>query len=122
MSVTTPADELVDALVKQTEAGNLSWEPANVLRTAFIAKAPSGTVTIEVGRTEGLGAELVARDSQGNVIRRISQMGASGGAMPSLTGVSASAAAGVAKLATLVRQRDALTDTRLSQLAREFRR
>jgi hypothetical protein len=42
-----PLTDLVAALKQGTASGNISWEQANTAGTAFIAKRPSGTVTLE---------------------------------------------------------------------------
>jgi hypothetical protein len=42
-----PLTHLVAALKQGTVSGHISWEQANTAGTAFIAKRPSGTVTLE---------------------------------------------------------------------------
>jgi hypothetical protein len=42
-----PLTDLVAALKQGTANGNISWEQANTAGTAFIAKRPGGTVTLE---------------------------------------------------------------------------
>jgi hypothetical protein len=74
-----PLTDLVGALKQGTVNGNITWEQANTAGTAFIAKRPGGTVTLEgsggpsmMGGSGLLGAQLsvklVVKDPTGKKV------------------------------------------------------
>jgi hypothetical protein len=71
-----PLTDLIAALKRGTASGNIRWEQANTAGTAFIAKRPSGTVTLEgsdgpsaMGSSNPFGGQLsvklVVKDATG---------------------------------------------------------
>lgn len=73
-----PLSDLIDALTQGTTAKSVQWEQASMQGDAFIARSPSGTVTLQGPGTLGIGAvgiagpsvQLTVKDESGKTIER----------------------------------------------------
>jgi hypothetical protein len=79
MSPNDPLSELVDALRLGTAKGSIEWAQADSRGSAFIAKRPSGTVTLQGQQGQGLGGlaagsgtkvRLVVKDAAGKTVEQ----------------------------------------------------
>lgn len=122
-----PRNTLIDALLEGTRAETIKWEQANTAATAFIAKRPSGTVTVAGTRAGlvGLGgslfgaaAKLVVKDATGKTVEEIEAPSSTGmGALLSLN-----PAAGVSQLYDLVHEQVTRAEATMANLSREFQK
>jgi hypothetical protein len=125
--MTDPRNTLIDALLEGTRADTIKWEQANTAATAFIAKRPSGTVTVEGTRSGlvalgsslfGTAAKLIVKDATGKTVEEIEA--------PSPTTVGAlmslNPAAAVSKLYDLVHERVTRAEATMANLSREFQK
>jgi hypothetical protein len=116
-----PIDDLVTALVSGTRQGSISWRQADARGTAYIAKRPSGTVTIQ-RPTSGLAAalagsvRLVVKNELGETIREFPS-----GTFSVGVGSSTLAASQLSELYNLVETQLSGKDQTVRQLATEFR-
>jgi hypothetical protein len=129
-----PRDTLITALLEGTKGGTIKWEQANARGTAFIAKRPSGTVTIQaaqaadgslgigatigsVGSFFGVSAKLVIKDRAGKAVEEIES--------PDPTGIGAmlahNPAASLPSLYSLVHERVTRAEATMKDLSQEFR-
>jgi hypothetical protein len=77
MSPADPLSDLVDALQEGTKSKAIQWEQADARGTSFIARRPSGTVTLAgaQGGIPALGAtsakvRLVVKDAAGKTVEQ----------------------------------------------------
>jgi len=126
-----PRDTLITALLEGTKGGTIKWEQANARGTAFIAKRPSGTVTIQaadgslgigatigsVGSFFGVSAKLVIKDRAGKAVEEIES--------PDPTGIGAmlahNPAASLPSLYSLVHEQVTRAEATMKDLSQEFR-
>lgn len=128
--MTDPRDTLITALLDGTEAGTIKWEQANTGATAFIAKRPSGTVTIHGARgslsTEpisigsllgGASAKLIIKNPAGKTLEEIDSP------EPASIGVALAnnPAARLPKLYDLVHEQVTRAEATMKGLSQEFR-
>jgi hypothetical protein len=123
-------DELVVTLLEGTRAGTIRWNTADSRGRAFIAKRPSGTVTLSRGYgLVGTGFRLMVRDRSGNAVGEVigSESAYESAAKAVMDGLARSAGSNAVARANLnalfiaIQAQLANADSTLRSLASEFR-
>ena len=119
--ITSPhaLNELVQALVDGTRSGSVRWKSADARKRAFIAKRPSGTVTL-YGGSESLPTgqvRLVVKDRSGNTVDELSTSSFGSVVDPS----TGSVVFELQRLYEAVREQVAQSESTVRSLTQEFR-
>jgi hypothetical protein len=116
-----PLDDLVLALIAGTRHGTVKWQQADARGNAYIAKRPSGTVTVQRG-AGGVaamlgGTRLVVKNERGETVREYPSSGFAGKVgSPLITG-----AGSLDELYNLAQAQVSGEDQTVRRLADEFR-
>lgn len=124
--MTDPRTTLIETLIEGTRSEVIHWEQANNGATAFIAKRPSGTVTVEgtpggiagpLSQVLGMGSRLVVKDGKAKTLETIeAPQGTNLGAMLTLN-----PAAKIPTLFNLVHEQVTRAEATMANLTREFK-
>lgn len=111
-------DNLVDALVRGTRSGAISWKRADASGHAFIAKRQSGTVTLHgYGPLSAGDLRLIVKDRTGKTVDEVVTSPVGGNLSRAMTGI---AQPQLLSLYESVREQVTQADSTVRSLTEEF--